>query len=161
MRMIFFNYGKISIFYLFVPTHQRTNTPTHQHLENERDAWHVTLGEIEWWQMADGSFLGSRFLTAYRLQFSMDSLFRKEVNLVGCGSQPFQDGCVDVIVSQISNLSFLWSSKMDGDWIFSIYIIYYNIIIIYYIYTNINFLIFLSVHISFPRKLRSEIWDGS
>ena len=95
----------------FIYSHQRSNAPTHQHLENERDAWHVTLGEIEWWQMADGSFLGSRFLTAYRLQFSMDTFSGKRSTLSAVEVNLFRMDVWNVIVSQISNLSFLWSSK--------------------------------------------------
>ena len=45
--------------------------------------------------MADGSFLGSRFLTAYRLQFSLGNLFRKWRMFTSDESQPFQDEMTD------------------------------------------------------------------
>ena len=47
--------------------------------------------------MADGRWQFSREPIPYSLQITVfyGQLFRKEVNLVGCGSQPFQDGCVE------------------------------------------------------------------
>ncbi len=115
----------------------RINAPTHQRTNiwfKRRDTWLCDFGKNRW-QMADGSFLGSVWMS-YALQ-------------------------ITVFLRAISNLRSQFSRERNMDWQenkkinISIYIIYYNLIIIYYIYTKNSVFILLLLH----RKLRFEIWD--
>jgi hypothetical protein len=66
--------------------------------------------------MADGRWQFSReqVRTEHSAQFSRDNLFRKEVNLVSDGSQPFQDGWIVFCISDLKS-QFSRKQQKDGD----------------------------------------------